>query len=38
MDMARLDEIKDVEYGRKSKEVQIASRSRKVAPMPTKKP
>lgn len=34
MDMNRLDEIKDIEYGRKSKEVQIANRSRKVAPLP----
>ncbi|KAG8942917.1 hypothetical protein FRC04_003317 [Tulasnella sp. 424] len=29
IDMARLDQIKDMEYGRKSKEVQIASRARK---------
>ena len=30
IDMERLDEIKDIEYGRKSKEMQIASRSRKA--------
>ncbi|KAG8893307.1 hypothetical protein FRB99_002064, partial [Tulasnella sp. 403] len=37
IDMERLDEIKDIEYGRKSKEMQIANRSKKPPAYPPKK-